>query len=818
MIPMARGLLMFVAVGLAAAAPAQQSSTQQYLLEIERQSVIGALNALSKQTGLQITYLQETPTTESVLVGPLRGRYTVDAAMRLLLPSSGFSFVRSSERMIVVTGPKATKSENRAPPDSHARLADRPRIDERKTGVSVDIVRPVATEEIIVTAQRRAERLRDVPIAISALQGEQLDRSIGQGVTAELSRVTGVSALSLPTAGGNTLLSVRGVTATGAIFTGSSPIAYYLDYVPFGFIKSAFVPDSNAYDLERIEVLRGPQGTLYGASAQNGVMRVLTHPAELSEFELKARASVSNTDHGGNNARVDSAINVPILPGVLAARLVLGQQSLSGWIDKPHRADANEGEVYNVRLRIDAQPTDEFSVNVSSWNSRTEYDAASESADGRTNPSLVDDPIDNEFYVSGLKLSYQFDDVSLTSTSGYVDYSSRSYADYALLGIADTMLQTTLESRSFSQEVLLQSTRPGLWRWSVGGMYRDAKDRLYQFRRQYAQPTDYRDTSESVAVFGELTRLLQGGRFELTAGLRYFEDDVSTEEFSRGTTLVVTEDQLIRSEAEFHKLSPRAVLTWHATDGLAVYASYGEGFRSGFPQNGSVIATAPQFAPLKADNLKNYELGTKGDFLAGRLRIEAAAFYIEWQDIQQTLIANVGTPTNPVNVSALVNGETARGPGFELAINVEPVTNVMVGLNISWNDLKIDAPVLSRGLVLFEAGDRLNASPEYVVGGFAEYGLGLDHRTLRFWTSANYTSEMQMHGIAGTRKRSATSDTILLGRVGVTLDDVSEWSATLFVDNVTNEEGAPFRHATIPPVFDPSLRPRTVGVQLEYQF
>src|SRR5687767_1647963 len=143
-------------------------------------------------------------------------------------------------------------------------------------------VRPL--EEIIVTAQKREERLQDVPISISVLSGAELDQLTSDGVLEALERVPGVVATA-PMAGSGAQLTVRGVSAGGATFNGSSPIAYYLDSVPFGLVKTAIVPDSNIYDLNRVEVLRGPQGTLYGASAQNGVVRVLTNDANPNEFE-----------------------------------------------------------------------------------------------------------------------------------------------------------------------------------------------------------------------------------------------------------------------------------------------------------------------------------------------------------------------------------------------------------------------------------------------------------------------------------------------------------------------------------------------------
>jgi outer membrane receptor protein involved in Fe transport len=177
--------------------------------------------------------------------------------------------------------------------------------------------------EIVVTAERRAENLQNVPISIAVLQGAALDKSQATGLTEALRAVPGI-AINETYQGGGTQVSLRGVSAGGALFSGSSPVSYYIDSIPFGLIKNAIGPDLNAYDLDRVEVVRGPQGTLYGANSQNGVVRVLTHAADLNNFDFKARASVSDTDGGAESYRGDAAVNLPIIDGRLAARVVYG--------------------------------------------------------------------------------------------------------------------------------------------------------------------------------------------------------------------------------------------------------------------------------------------------------------------------------------------------------------------------------------------------------------------------------------------------------------------------------------------------------------
>jgi outer membrane receptor protein involved in Fe transport len=668
-------------------------------------------------------------------------------------------------------------------------------------------------EEVVVTAQKRTERLQDVPIAITVLGGADLDKSTAQGTTEMLNRVPGV-ATTLTNQGGGTQVAVRGVTAGGPLFNGSSPIAYYIDSVPFGFIKTAIVPDSSAYDLARIEVLRGPQGTLYGASAQNGVVQLITNDARPDAFDLKARTLISSTKDGGENYRADMAMNVPIVQDKLAARLVAGYQSLSGWIDKPNKADANDAELRDVRLKVNAKPSEALSIGLSAWINREDYGAPSVSDDNMRQSSLVDESISTEYDVYGLKVDYEFPAVTLSSRTSYLDYTNEGTVDFAPAGLA-VPLFTRLNSDVVAQELILNSTGEGAWRWSLGAMYRDAEDLLRQeFPGILVVPVDFTEASKSTAVFGSLTRRLMDGKLELTAGLRHFEDDVTGKE-----NISITGDPsapLIHTKSTFQSNSPRFVVTVHPSDAFTLYASYAEGFRSGFNQHSFVLLAAPQFPPLKADNLVNYEVGAKGSAWDGRVTFDSAVFYMDWEDVQQTLTVDF----NGAAVTALVNGKSASGPGFEFAVTAELIERLQLGLNFSWNDLQMDAPVFSEGALLFAKGDRLNLSSEYTAGVSIDYEfpLGRNGFNGRFSTSANYGSEQDQRTIAGGTQLIGKGDDMLIARASFTVDFPNRWSATLLADNINNEKATPVRDSTGVTDWSMRVRPRTIGVQVEYSF
>ena len=304
--------------------------------------------------------------------------------------------------------------------------------------------------------RKREERLSDVPISVSLLHGADLDRSSLVSITEALNTVPGVAA-SVGYQGGTMLTTIRGVGASGPLFSGSSPIAYYLDSAPFGFVTSAVAPDAGAYDLNRIEVLRGPQGTLYGANAQNGVIRILTEDAKTSEFELKARITLSGTEGSGENYRADAAVNVPIIEGKLGARAVIGYSDFSGWVDGPVGTDINSARLRTYRLKLNAEPSDALSIVLSAWKSNDDHGAPSASDDHGQVTATIAQPISAELESYGLCVSGDLSRFSFTSSTSYLDYSNRSTWDLSAAGLASVPLFTDLDSRVIAQEVVLNS-------------------------------------------------------------------------------------------------------------------------------------------------------------------------------------------------------------------------------------------------------------------------------------------------------------------------------------------------------------------------
>jgi iron complex outermembrane recepter protein len=670
-------------------------------------------------------------------------------------------------------------------------------------------------DEVVVTAQKREQRAQDVPISLSVMSGADLDKSSIQSVTDALSLVPGV-AVNTTGQGGETILTVRGVTASGALFAGPSPIGYYLDSVPFGLVRSAVEPDASTYDLNRVEVLRGPQGTLYGASALNGVVRVITNDADLNEFDFKGRTGLSTTDGGGGNYRGDMAVNLPIIEGALAARLVVGEEHDSGWIDTPIQNNANDSDRKDVRLKITAQPTSDLTIKLSAMHEEANYGAPSEGTDDFS-PSTKNQPIDSHYNAYDTKVDYQSQWFSVSSATSYFTYYNSGSLDVAP-GQDTPPLTTLLTSRVFSEELDLNSKLEGPWRWSAGAFYRDAHDNTFQTLGDLIPaPVSQVDTSRSWAVFGEIGRRFMDNQLELSVGGRYFHDDVGLQQLilfgeAPGTPLINT-------KSPFDATTPRVVLTWFPAHEYTMYASYSEGFRSGFPQSELVQVAAPDLAPVKPDKLHNFEVGAKGNMLDNRLTFDAAVYYMKWDDIQQTL--GITIPGSTAHIVASVNGQAASGMGVDFAVTARPIKGLALGLNFSWNGLSEDSAVLSSGQLLFPSGSRIDSSPAYTAGANAQYSFPFSSTG---WTGQaeailRYTSEQTTTAVSsgsGLPPNVVESNTITTGRVSFSVSAPSHWRVMLYCDNVGNNRDVPLAQVT--PYTSNSMQPRTTGVQVDYSY
>lgn len=670
-------------------------------------------------------------------------------------------------------------------------------------------------DEIVVTAQKREESLQKVPISISVLGGKVLDKQATGGTLEALGQVPGVS-LTPTSIGNSTAISIRGVAPGSPFLDGSGTVGYYLDSIPFSLVKSSTVPNTNAYDMARVEVLRGPQGTLYGASALNGVVRILTNDADPTKFELKARGGVMATKGGDPGFRADAAVNIPLIADKLAIRVVGGVESLGGWLDQPllGKKDANSTFSKNLRIKLNARPTDNLKIDLAAWFSRSRDDAPPYAKDGANQTTPLRLPQTNDYDAYSARISYDLPFMTITSATSYLTMNRTSEADYAWVGIP-VLLSSDLPAKVFSEELLFNSNSSGPWRWSAGAFYRKAHDDLYQTLPVVLPgPIYWRDSSKSYAVYGQLTRSFADGRFELSGGLRYFHDDVAIQELDTPGGFL----PLVGRREKFHAVTPRIVATWLPSSRFTAYASYSQGFRSGFNQSPLALASTPGLPSVDADKLHNYEIGAKGGLLDGFATYDLSVYYIKWKGVQQT----AAVLYNGAVIGASLNGSSASGAGVDFALTLHPAEGLQVGGAVSYNDLHQDDDVLGPGNVIFyPKGARLAYSAGLTANAFANYNFPLnDSLDASIKLSANYRSSQTIDD-PDTAVGTFTSGKPMLVDASFEVANHHDQSLSVYVQNLTNWNGV-----TVPSPLqgkgDSSVyyrtRPRTIGIQFETKF
>jgi iron complex outermembrane recepter protein len=664
-------------------------------------------------------------------------------------------------------------------------------------------------EEVIVTAQKRGEEsITEVPVSVSVLGGRDLEASGARGVADALNQVGGVNLLEVEP--GRSNISIRGAAAGAPTLTGSSPVGFYIDELPFAWISNAIVPDVNAFDLQRVEVLRGPQGTLYGSSSLNGVVRILSNDANLSEFEVHGRTRTGWTESGDNSYSGDLAVNVPLVEGRLGIRGVASYADIGGYVDNPARKNFNDSEVQNYRVKVNAAPTDRLSIALGAYFSRIENDGSSAADENYRNPFTDRQGGTRDYDAYNLLVTYELPSFTVLSSSGYIDLSGQGAFDIDL-GIPVT-LEDNLSAELFSQEVRIHSSFDGPWQVSGGVFYRSIDQLLNQAVPQFfVFPLEFSDEAESYAFFGELTRTLMEGKLELTGGLRYFEETVKTRELS--SLFTGTAGPLVSGvESTSDAITWRAIANYHPGDNQTLYLSVATGFRAGFNQAATSLAVEPTLPAAKPDDLITYELGMKGVVSEGRVIYDIAIYNTTWNDTQQLR-------TTSLQTAAIINAGSSSGYGIDGSVAGRVTDSFSLNANAGWNNLEFDSDTFQSGAILLPRGGRMMESPELTVGIGAEYRFPIGESGLSGFVAADvrYTSESVRYNVAAAQRIESTYDDRYDSdlRMGVEAD---QWTFSTFVENVANESATVGPSAGVGLPLGVRQRPRTIGVQATFNY
>lgn len=668
----------------------------------------------------------------------------------------------------------------------------------------------VFIEEIIVTAQKREERLSDVPIAISAFTNTALI-DIGANQLADfLQTAPGVGIVDNQS--GTQNIQIRGINST----FGNAPIGYYLDELPFSLIGNTQVPDVRTYDLQRIEILRGPQGTLYGDGSLGGTIRILTHDPDLDEFTGSAELEGASVTDGEENYAVRGMLNMPFSEGTSALRLVASVEDYGGWIDNTTTgvSDQNERDVNNYRGKFRWAPSDELDIVLSAWRMDQDATGDANSLDDRTVTDAAAADYQTEYDLYSATVRYGFSSVDLVSATSFMDFTGDSTVLVAgLFPFIDLTSQDV-----FSQEIRLASTGSETFRWTGGlffrSMERDTTAALPAFG--FVQELDIE--SDSWAVFGELTWTLLDQTLDVTLGLRYFEDDRNLTEVIDPILLGIIQSidpgySGVIDET-FDSTNPRLNIAWRPIDDWMFYGNIAKGFRTGQPQPaislGLAILSGIEIPTgIDPEELWSYEVGAKGTFYGGRASLEAALFYNDWDDLQVPVAV---TP----QVRALVNAGSAETKGVELGLTLVPLEDLQVRVGGAYTGAEFTESVA--GINILD-GEYIPGVPATTLFASATWRWPAFTNWQGFLHGGVQYADERKDAVNGATPSDSTTTLDL--RVGL---EGEIWSAYLFADNLTDEDGtiSPVPASAFGPGGPPSpatrYRPRTIGLQVRAAF
>jgi outer membrane receptor protein involved in Fe transport len=536
---------------------------------------------------------------------------------------------------------------------------------------AASLAQEVTLEEIIVTAQKREQRLIEVPVSITALSGQELEQ---RGLSSIQDISFAVPGMAMREDGpGSYTIFMRGLSNQ---YGSDALVGVYLDEAPLSLTGFDQL-DTRVMDLERVEVLKGPQGTLYGQGSVAGAVRYITKDPVLEAFEGKVEASQAYIDDGDTKETLTGIVNAP-LGESFAVRLAGTVERGGGWQDQPQAGieDGNNQDLENFRAKALWRITDNFDAQLMVVLHRNE----SQLGLGFENPdrtitvgvdrARVLVPKKFEYDLYNLDLTYDFGGVQLLSSTTYIDH--RHQYPFSYIGGPETFYQGELEgtderhtrAHQFTQEVRFGSTGEGPLNWTAGAFYRTLGHQLtavydtlfggvvfpYAF---YLDANDY----ESYALFADVSYDLTD-KLELGVGVRYFEDDQTTF------------DGTLSESDSFDSTDPRVYMSYKLTPDMNVYASAAKGFRSGGFNRGEL----PNFEP---ESLWSYELGVKGQTAGGALGFEAAVYYSDYSDMlrrglvfveETTTFESLTSNLGKVEVKGVEGGVTWR-PTQALALN-----------------------------------------------------------------------------------------------------------------------------------------------------
>lgn len=708
------------------------------------------------------------------------------------------------------------------------------------------------TEVIVTSSKLGSTRLLETPISIQALTGDMLETRGIQDFEDYMAMVPSLSAWDQGP--GNKRYILRGVNGG----TGAGTIGLYLDEIVItgedAHSGGGMQPDVKLYDMDRIEVIKGPQSTTFGSSAMAGVIRFLTKKPNLHEVEGYAEAGLSYQDHAGVGETVEGAFSMPLKEDLLAVRMSGYYTNLPGYLDTPFQSGVNNEETLSGRFQALLKLSDRLDLSFMAMYQKTETDGASSFT-----------PLD--YWGNVLPPRYQYPQERLPWSDVSWRYNVTGHYDTGVGLITATASRNDRDTSSLisASQVMANSAglppreaaemdglRSVLWRPKtqihdtyelrfasefsgpvqilVGSFYqedgRDWASRIPTVNSQgYIDPSAgvlYGPMLQDRSTYDEVTELAFFGQatwnvtdqWSLTAGMRRFDIETSNQAWLITTPLgrPGSGEGPVNVTEESSTIG-RVNVSFKPTPGTLLYAEVGEGFRAGGANDTSVSAITGIAIPAGygADSLVNYEVGYKASLFDRRLSLTAAAFYIDWTDMQ----VSVRTPTNP-SLLYIANANRAEVRGAELEVQVLATDGLTIGGSVGYTDSALAEAVVGGG----RAGDQIPYTSKITAALFADYRWPLGAR-LDAFVGADVTYKSKQFSDfpqnVFTYKEFDAYELVNL-RAGVEWDD---WKASLVVKNLLNDDTlTDFSQANPPRTIEWYFynAPRTVSLMLNRKF
>lgn len=794
---MSRAAIFSVAVtACVAAAPAPAQASERHDINLPAGRLGDAVIVLARQTGTSIGI--GDPAVANRRVPALRGRMSVEQALARLLEGQPARTVVAGGGYRIVGGP--------------IRNASAPRRTVAVRAASLPVPAGVAESEIVVTGSRREITLGAYPGSASIVFGDDptLQTRLA-GSEALLARLPSVSSTHLGP--GRNKLFLRGLADSSFNGPTQATTGQYLGETRINY--NGPDPDLRLHDIERIEVLPGPQGTLYGAGSLGGIIRILPNRPQLDGIAGSVRAGASLTEHGAPGADVSGTLNLPIVADRLGLRIAAYAARDGGYIDDILRGeeDVNEVDTWGGRAGLRLANPDGWTVDLGATYQRIRGEDgqfADRDAPPLARRSPVDQPFSSDYLLADLVVAKQWDGMRLTSAFGYVRQELAEQFDASLDDADPRIFRQDSDICLLSAETRLSGGSATGFNWVAGASF--ISNDLRQRRRlgAVADPGPLPGVSNGItefSAFGEASVPLIGG-VTLTAGGRLTHSRLAGE--GLGALRLAVAQPLAGPSAGRRETAflPSLALHWDAGRSLAVFVRYQESFRpGGLSIAGDVIRR------FRNDDVASVEGGLR--WSPGRaFALSTSAAYTWWSDIQADTIGMDGFPTTAnIGDGRILSGDV------RLSWRPVPALSLEAGLVVNDSEVTSVQPLFESPAYALRTGSQLPNVADVSARFAADYTLDLaDGATLRFGANVRHTGRSTL-GVGPVLGIEQGDWVDVQG--GVTWENgVHSVSLSGFnlLDKVSNRFafGSPFTFFDNPQVTP--MRPRTIRIGYQIRF